>query len=156
MSSTPNKLEKALGIDPSIHQVWKKFSKFITNAYGKDLYGEWQFHEFTDAKGKKNKWKFRSFDENKLAERLVGYEVMKRVRRYVEKYIPEIKIISCDDETYSGSIILLIPHIKHGITILYIPQCTNIQNQFFLYPEHYKSLLKGLKEMNYVYKDANL
>ena len=161
MSSTQNTLDikehnKIIGDVKSSHSIYHKFSKFITNAYGKDLYGEWQFMEFKDQKGKITKLRYRGFNETELSRRLVGYDVMVRVRNYINKYLPEVKIVSCDDDSYAGSMILLIPHPRHGITIIYIPQLSRSQNQFFLYQEHYKQLMKALRELNYVYKDLPL
>lgn len=130
------------------HEVWHRFSNWIVKTYGKDLHGEWQYLGDGD-----NKLKYRSFDELELSRRLVGYDVMTRVSRYVKRYCPEIKIISCDDSVYAGSDILLIPHPKHGITIMFIPQCTNVQNQFFLYREHWRQLMKELDNMSWVYSE---
>lgn len=128
------------------HKVWHKFSSWLTKTYGSDLYGEWQYMD------EEKKFKYRSFDNKKLSERLVGYDVMIKIERYCKRYLPEIKIIHCDDAVYAGSNILLIPHPGHGITIMYIPQCTTIQNQFFLYENHYENLLQELKRMKDVFK----
>lgn len=133
------------------HKVWHKFSNWLIKTFGEDLHGEWQYLEGVDTNGKNIKLKYRSFNDLELSRRLVGYEVMCKIKKYVTKYCPEIKIINCDDSTYAGSDILLIPHPNHGITIIFIPQCTTIQNQFFLYENHYKMLLKVLKEMSIVY-----
>ncbi len=128
------------------HAIWYKFSKFLTNAYGKDL---WSGYKYLDKNNKK--FKYRNFDSTEFNKRLVGYDVMQRVERYINRFCPEIKIIRCDDAVYAGSIILLIPHPEHGITVMYIPQCTSQQNQFFLYGSHCKALIKGLTEMKKVY-----
>lgn len=137
------------------HQVWHKFSNWLVKTFGKDLHGEWEFIEGIGANGKKFKIKHRSFNELELSRRLVGYEVMRKVERYIKKYCPEIRIIRCDDSLYAGSDILLIPHPNHGITIIFIPQCTTIQNQFFLYKSHHNELVKALKEMSSVYSKNN-
>ena len=128
------------------HKVWHQFERFLIRNYGKDLFGEWKY---LDPKNKKIK--YRDFDENKLNSRLVGHEVIKKIESYCKRYLPEIEIINCDDSVYAGSIILLIPHHLHGITIMFIPQCTNIQNQFFLYKGHYVALMKKLSKMKSVY-----
>ena len=137
-----------------VHKVWHKFYGWLIKKYGMDLYSEWQYLEVKDNKGKKKKLKYKNFNEKVLSEKLIGYEVMKSVKKYIKRYCPEIKIVSCDDAYYAGSYILLIPHPEHGITILYIPQCTGIQNQFFLYENYYKNLLDELKKMKYVYKNT--
>lgn len=135
------------------HKIWHKFQKFITKTYGKDLYGEEIVNEFVDANGKKRKFKYRNFNEVELSRRLVGYEVMERIEKYIKKSIPEIKIVRCDDSYHAGSDLLLVPHPGHGITIIFIPQLTGVQNQFFLYEGHYKMLMSALKEMSGVYKE---
>lgn len=137
----------------SVHKIWHKFYNWLSNTYGKDLYGPWQYLEGTNHEtGKKFRVKHRSFNDGKLSERLVGYDVMCKIERYIKRCCPEIKIVHCDDSVYASSIILLIPHPKHGIRIMYIPQCTGIQNQFFLYDNHYKLFMKELKKMEKVYK----
>ena len=136
-----------------IHAVWHKFSNFIANAYGKDLYGPWQVNKIKNKEtGKTHTMRYRSFNEYELSTRLVGYEVMCRVKKWVNRYCPEIRMVHCDDSCHAGSDILLIPHPEHGITVIFIPQCTGIQNQFFLYEGHYKMLMKELKEMGKIYK----
>jgi hypothetical protein len=133
------------------HQVWHKFSNWMVKTFGKDLCGEWEFVEGICANGKKFKFKHRSFNDLELSRRLTGYEAMCKVEKFVKRYCPEIKIIRCDDSVYAGSDILLIPHPNHGITVIFIPQCTTVQNQFFIYKNHHKELVKALKEMETVY-----
>lgn len=128
------------------HEIWHKFYNYLVRKYGTDLHGEWQY---MDIKGKK--MRYRSFKDLEFSQKLVGYEVMQAIERWIKRYCPQIKIIHCDDAVYAGSIILLIPHPKHGITIMYIPQCTSIQNQFFLYSSHYKQLIKELTKMKKIY-----
>lgn len=132
------------------HTVYHKFQKWIIKNFGKDLYGEWQYMYF----GKK-KIKYRSFNETELSRRFVGYDVMCKIEKYIKRCLPEIKIIRCDDSYYAGSDILLIPHPKHGITIIFIPQCTDVQNQFFLYDNHHKEFVDALIEMKSVYTSYN-
>jgi hypothetical protein len=139
-----------------IHFIWHKFYNYIIRTYGKDLHGEVQYMEFKDENGKKRRLKHRSFNDYKLSHRLVGHEVIKRIENYCKRYLPEIKIVRCDDSVYSGSVILLVPHPNHGITVMFLPQCTNIQNQFFLYGGHYKQLMKALSEMESIYDKEDL
>ena len=133
------------------HQIWHKFSNWMVKTFGKDLHGEWEFMEGIGANGKKFKIKHRSFNDLELSRRLTGYEAMCKVEKFVKRCCPEIKIIRCDDSIYAGSDILLIPHPNHGITVIFIPQCTTVQNQFFLYKNHHKELVKAQKEMENVY-----
>lgn len=134
------------------HKIWSKFSKWIIRTFGKDLHGEWQFMEYHKENGRKSKVKYRSFNELELSRRLVGYDVMLKVETYIKKHCPEIRIVHCDDSVYASSNILLIPHPNHGITVIFIPQCTSVQNQMFLYERHFKDLMSALEDMKKVYK----
>jgi len=136
------KLKKMMEQSSKCHKIWHKFSNYLVRTYGKDLHGEWQ----TMGAGKKQ-FKYRSFNQLEFSRRIVGYEVMTRIGNWVKRYCPEIKIIGCDDSVYAGSDILLIPHPKHGITVIFIPQCTDVQNQFFLYEGHYKNLISNITKM---------
>jgi hypothetical protein len=95
-------------------------------------------------------WLFKNFGKN-YNSKLHGIDVMLKVEKYLRKYIPEIKIVRCDDIEYGSSMILLVPHPKHGISVMFIPQTTKIQNTFFLYSSHYDCLMKELSEMKKVY-----
>ncbi len=128
------------------HKVWHKFQKFIVNAYGKDLYGEWKF--FNNPDGQKKPIKYRSFNEVKLSHRLHGHDVISRVKTYITKYCPEIRVLECDDDTAAGSIILLIPHPNYGISFMFIPQCTQIQNRFQMGQTEIKILIRSLTNIN--------
>ena len=140
-----------MGIDTieyenNTHKVWHKFSNWLVRNYGEDLHGEWQSMEIDD-----KEVKFRSFNDLELSRRLVGFDVIVRIEKYIKKYCSDIKIVGCDDADYSSSIILLIPHPKHGITMMFIPQCSTIHNRMFLYGNHYKQLMTALEEMKNVY-----
>lgn len=139
----------------SCHTVWHKFSNWMTKTFGSDLYGEWKVMEVPGKNGKMKKaFRYRDFNEYTFSQRLSGYETMVKIEKYVKRFCPEIKVVPCDDSVYAGSYILLVPHPKHGITVMFIPQCTSIQNQFFLYENHYKKLMSALREMKHVYKDS--
>lgn len=142
-----NMLERA----KEIHRVYHKFYNWLIKKYGMDLYGDWIINTIQLQDGKTKKLKYRNFNENEFNKRLVGNEVIEDIERYVKRYCKEIKIVHCDDSYHSGSILLLIPHITHGVTVMFIPQCTTIQNNFFLYHGHYKMLMKELKNMENVY-----
>jgi len=136
-----------------MHKVWHQFYGWLMKTYGKDLHSE-SCEVFVDNDGKKKKFKYKHFNDFELSQRLGGPDVVESVENYVKKYCPEIKIVRCDDAIYSGSIILLIPHPKHGITVMFIPQQSDIQNQFFLYLGHYEKLMEELKKMKKVYEGS--
>ena len=137
-----------------MHRVWHKFSGWLIKTYGSDLHGTWIKTTWVkeDASGRKRNLKYRSFNDLELSRRICGHEVIERIKRYVATHCTEINLVYCDDAYSSGSILLLIPHPAHGITVMFVPQATTIQNQFFLYNNHYKELIKVLKYMNNVYK----
>ena len=126
------------------HRVWHQFHDWLIRTFGKDLYGEWQTMKIKKT-GKT--FRYRNYNEYELSKRLVGYEVMVKIERYVNRFCPEIKILKCDDDHHAGSFILLIPHPNHGITMLFIPQCTSVNNQMFLYSQHHSELMKAMKKM---------
>ena len=99
-----------------------------------------------------DKWLYKNFGKN-YTLKLHGFDVILKISKYLKKYIPEIKILPCNDSEYASSIILLIPHPKHGITIMFIPQSTELQNQFFLYSSHFDLLVKELSDMKKVYEN---
>jgi hypothetical protein len=150
-------IEQSEKLYPSIkrvnvsHATWYKFSKWLGNTFGKDLY-QWKEMDLPRAKGGTKKFKYRDFNEAKLYNRLVGYEVQCKIEKYIKRCCPEIKCIRCDDSIYATAIILLIPHPAHGITVMFIPQCTSVQNVFFLYQRHCENLIKELTKMKKVYK----
>ena len=132
------------------HKVWHKFSGWLSKTFGADLVED-KVLEVPMKNGKTKKIKYKNFNEWELSKRLVGYEVLEKMEKYVARHCKEIKVVRCDDSVYAGSSIFLVPHPNHGITVLFVPQCTTIQNQFFLYDNHYKNLMKALKEMKDVY-----
>ena len=143
---------KVLNTKVNTHLPWQKFYNWIVKTFGNDLKGEVQIVRGVDAAGKNFTFKYQTFNDFELSRRLIGYDVIEKVEKYIKRYCPEIKIVYCDDSFYSGSILLLIPHPFHGITIIFIPQTTNIQNQFFLYENHLTSLLNELNKMKSIYK----
>lgn len=144
--------EKMINDAEKMHGIWYKFEKWLRRTFGKDLYGEWVRNRIS-VDGKSHTFRYRPFNELELNRRLCGYDVIVRVERYVKRHCPEIKVVHCDDNHYAGSIILLIPHPSHGISVMFIPQCTLVQNFFFLYSGHYNNLMTELEKMKNVYKD---
>jgi len=112
------------------HAVWHKFSNWMVKTFGNGL------------------------RELELSRKMTGYETMCKVEKFIKKKCPEIKIIICNDSIYSGSYLLLIPHPTKGITIMFIPQCTEVQNQFFLYQNNYQELVNALNEMSNLFKTS--
>jgi hypothetical protein len=89
---------------------------------------------------------YKAFDSSKM----LGYSAMQKVERYEKKY-GGIKIVYVDDNVFAGSMLVLIPHDKMGITVIFIPQCTDEKDIFFLYPNHIKQLNKTIDEIKIEY-----
>jgi hypothetical protein len=100
-----------------------------------------------------DKWLVKTFGEN-YSSNLSGYDAICKVEKYVRRNLPEIRIVQCDDFDYSSSIIVLVPHPRHGISVIFIPQTAEIGNKFFLYGSHYDCLVKELSDMKKVYENV--
>lgn len=92
-------------------------------------------------------------DYRELYKSLSGFELIEKVESYAKRH-KEIRITTVDDDSHSGSIMVYIPHPTHGVTMLFIPQCTTISNTWFLYQSHLDEMVKILKEMKVVYKEG--
>lgn len=101
------------------------------------------------------RWLTKEFGEENIPT-LCGYDAITRIERYVNKRCKSIKIVRVDDNDYSSSIVLLIPHPEHGITMMFIPQTTQVTNQMFLYQGHYKDMISKLISMMDVYSNEKL
>ena len=127
-----------------IHGIWFDFCKYMKKWYYKEV-NEYKFDPKTLEQINTGKM-IKEFDVTKM----VGYECMQRVEKYAEKH-KDIRVTGVDDDVYSSSDLVLIPHPEHGITVIFIPQNTTINNQFFLYPGYLKYLQKELEEMSEKY-----
>ncbi len=86
------------------------------------------------------------FGEGSLGDsfpNLCGGDKMDEVEEWAKDF-PEVKITRCDDNHHAGSLLVIIPHPKHGITILFIPQLTSEKHYFFLYPSQQEALVQAL------------
>lgn len=101
------------------HKVWHKFEAFLIKNFGEDYY-----------------------------KNLSGYECMNLIEAYVREN-KEITIIGCDDSYHASAFLVIVPHLNMGNTVLFIPQCTTIGNQFFLYPQHQENLVAALTKMTH-------
>lgn len=75
-----------------------------------------------------------------------GFESMEKIEQYAQSH-PEIMVCSCDDQSFCGSDIVLVPHPDMGVTVLYVPQVSGSWAQFFLYPGHLSQLIDALTKM---------
>jgi len=126
----------------AVHKVWYDFIDHFKKCY----YRMAQKGIFKNKKVVLSKRKYKEFDINKM----VGYDAMTMMDKFVsanKSIIP----VRCDDSTHSGSSLYLIPHESRkdymGTTVLFIPQCTKEQNNFFLYPDHLDKLIKELQKI---------
>jgi hypothetical protein len=126
----------------NVHSIYHLFCDYMKRWYyylrpkcelknGKIIYG---------------KRKFKDINLSKI----VGYKAMCRIEKYANKN-KEIKVLSCDDDMFMGSDIVLIPHESKnqfmGVTMLLVPQCETPSNVVFLYPHHLNDLIAELLEI---------
>jgi hypothetical protein len=118
-----------------IHKIWYDFCDYMKEWYYKEV------DEYEDGVKTGNIVKF--FDTAKM----MGDECLNRVDYYAKKH-KEIKIVDVDDDTFCGASLVLIPHPKFGMTVIFIPQCTGVNNMFFLYSHHLQELQETLNDMS--------
>jgi len=82
---------------------------------------------------------------------LIGYECQERIEEYAKTHKDEIVIIYCDDNYYTLSILVLIPHKSKkeywGTTVIFVPQCSGIRNELFLCADSHVDLYQALDKM---------
>lgn len=91
---------------------------------------------------------YHDYVDNVLNSKAIGYELMVKSEKWAARH-PEVQIVRCDDAVHAGSSMVLIPHQSefqyHGVSVVYIPQCTGEKPvQFFLYPDHRYALTTAL------------
>lgn len=90
-------------------------------------------------------------DQNEIDKHNLDYgKDMDLIDSYSETH-PEIKLVRVDDSHFCGSDLILIPHPDMGITVLFNPQCSRDNNEFFMYPGHIDHLISVLQEMKETY-----
>jgi hypothetical protein len=80
-----------------------------------------------------------------------GYELIERTEEWAEKWGEEVRIVSCDDNHFMSSIILLVEHRTEtnymGTTMLCIPQVGGQPIKLFLYPGHRNEFQRALRNI---------
>ena len=78
-----------------------------------------------------------------------GWPLMKEVEKWAKKFPNDVRIVSCDDNHFTGSSIVVIDHKSTvewmGATCVVIPQCGGPPCEFFLYPHHANEMLAALR-----------
>lgn len=115
---------------------------------GRDVHTIW--HDFTkkfqsdNVDSGCNQWKYTGYDMQQRVERWA--------RRWNQKYPGEVQLVHCDDAVHASSDLLLIEHRSAddymGISVVFIPQCTDHPMVFFLYPSNRMDLLTALKALS--------
>ena len=122
-----------------LHKLSESFFKHLQKKY-------YKLEHKINLNWQSSKRKYRTYDGTKV----YGHGAMQHIEKFVNKH-PGIKIAWCDDDVHATSRLVFIPHRTNkdwmGVTVLFVPQCTNIQNKFFLYPEHVNDLIKTLREI---------
>ena len=111
----------------------------------------WKFYDFIN-----KKCGIKGLTEHEIDEQMVGWDLMEKIERYVKRN-PQIKIVYVDDEMFSSSMLVLIPHPEMGVSVKFIPQNSNVKGQFFLYHNHLKNLMSELKHLEMsVYSEGSM
>lgn len=125
-----------------IHALWHSFCDYMKKWYY-DMAPNWTIKGDDLVQTERE---YKHFNINKV----VGYKSISKIERFISKN-PAIARVVCDDSAHCGSRIYLIPHENKreywGTTVLFIPQCTKEQNNFFLYPNHLNNLIKELQKI---------
>ena len=83
--------------------------------------------------------------------RLEGYELMKAVGRWAERWPGDARIVPCDDGDFMSSSILLVEHrtarTYMGTTVVVIPQSSGPPCEIFLDPSDRNALIEALKDI---------
>lgn len=141
-------INEMIEINRKVHATWHEFEAFLEQEFAADI----AVKQTIDIGYKKIE--YMHCDDLALANRLVGFEVQEKIIAYAELHKEDVKVVRCEDSVYASSIIVLVAHPKMGITTLFVPHCTKVQNQFFLYGSHYEQLMKAYKELKWVYEET--
>ncbi len=83
---------------------------------------------------------------NRNIDDLSGYDAMRCVDAFC-KDNPDVIRVHVDDSYHCNSYVYIIPHESEkkymGATVLFVPQCCDTRNQFFLYPSDNRALLNA-------------
>ncbi|MGB5923638.1 MAG: hypothetical protein WBG24_02285 [Syntrophobacteria bacterium] len=81
---------------------------------------------------------------------LTGWEDIQLMDDFCKDH-PEIIKVQVDDSHHCHSYVYIIPHERDdyymGSTALFIPQCGNHTNQFFLFPKNHRQMISALREL---------
>lgn len=125
-----------------VHKIYHEFCDYMKKWYYKKEY--FYKKDFTQSTRM-----IKEFDVSKLT----GYTAIQRGERFSKKYPDDIHIIHCDDDVFASSDLILVEHLDKekksfmGTTVIFIPQCTSVQNSFFLYPNHLDKLIQTLQKI---------
>jgi len=140
-------LEKMFEETGRIHHLWYDFQDHMGKMYY-DLRRRWSIKAMKrNGSFVETKRKFKHFNPKKMT----GHEAICWLRKFIENNHPDLIEVRCDDSAHCGSSVFLIPHETDkeywGTTVVYIPQCTDDQNMFFLYPDHLNRFVKELQKI---------
>lgn len=98
-------------------------------------------------------WKLSDYLEghDKNMDHLAGYEDMQLMDKFCKEN-PGIIRVHVDDAHHCNSYLYIVPHESEkeymGSSVIFVPQCCGINNQFFLYPSDVKGLYRALKVLH--------
>lgn len=79
-------------------------------------------------------------------DNLNGYDDIRLMDAFCKEN-PEVIRVHVDDSYHCNSYVYIVPHESEnsymGATVLFVPQCCDTRNQFFLYPSDNRALLSA-------------
>ncbi len=124
----------------------KKQKKMATNCTGKVCSTDIPIGEIHHIWWIFDRWCTRKYGNN-YHSRLTGMDCVSAIRKFASRN-KEVKIQKVDDNDHGDkSIWVLIPHPTMGVTIITVPEKSDQQNIYFLYPNRINQLIKKLMHL---------
>lgn len=87
-------------------------------------------------------------EHDRNINQLAGWDDIRCMDAFCKEH-PDVIRVHVDDEHHCNSYVYIIPHESKkkymGATVIFVPQCCSIRNQFFLYPEDNRGFMKACK-----------
>lgn len=95
-------------------------------------------------------------DHDRNMDNLGGWDDIQLMHEFCKDHSDVIQV-HVDDAHHCNSYLFLVPHMRTdhymGATVIVVPQCCSTNNQFFLYPNDNRGLMKGLQKLEKLFKE---
>ena len=95
-------------------------------------------------------WKLSEYLESheRNIDNLSGYDTIRIMDAFCKEN-PKVIRVHVDDSYHCNSYVYIVPHENEkrymGATVLFVPQCCDTRNQFFLYPSDNRGFMRACK-----------